>query len=94
MKLIIEVDKKLTCEGFERNFTEEERDILIRAIGNGTPYREQPQGEWIIRGRKLECSNCKRSEYIGTDDVGIMKEEMKLRKYCFNCGAQMKGGAE
>ena len=45
MKLIIDVDEKLVCEGFERTFTEEERDTLIRAIGNGTPYEERPQGE-------------------------------------------------
>jgi len=44
MKLIIDIDEKLACEGFERIFTEEERDILIRAIGNGTPYEERPQG--------------------------------------------------
>ena len=37
MKLIIDVDEKLVCEGFERHFTEEEKDILIRAIGHGTP---------------------------------------------------------
>ena len=37
IKLIIEVDEKLVCEGFERPFTEEERNILIRTIGNGTP---------------------------------------------------------
>lgn len=37
IKLIIEVDENLVCEGFERPFTEEERNILIRAIGNGTP---------------------------------------------------------
>ena len=36
MKLIINVPEKLICEGFERHFTEEEKNILIRAIGNGT----------------------------------------------------------
>lgn len=35
MKLIIDVDENLVCEGFERNFTEAEKDILIRAIGHG-----------------------------------------------------------
>lgn len=38
MELIINVDEKLVCEGFERPFTEEERNVLIRAIGNGRPY--------------------------------------------------------
>lgn len=36
-KLIIHVPEKLICEGFERPFTEEEKDILIKAIGNGIP---------------------------------------------------------
>ena len=35
MKLIIDVDENLVCDGFERNFTEAEKDILIRAIGHG-----------------------------------------------------------
>ena len=37
MKLIIDIPEKLVCEGFERHFTEEEKNILIKAIGNGTP---------------------------------------------------------
>ena len=37
MKLVINVPEKLTCEGFERPFTEEEKNILIKAIGNATP---------------------------------------------------------
>ena len=45
MKLIVDVDEKLVREGFERPFTEEERNILIRAIGNGTPYN--PTGDLI-----------------------------------------------
>lgn len=43
MKWIIDVDEKLVCEGFVRNFTEEERDILIRAIRNSIPYEEKPK---------------------------------------------------
>lgn len=37
MRLIIDIPEKLVCEGFERLFTEEERNTLIKAIGNGTP---------------------------------------------------------
>jgi len=47
IKRIIEVDEKLVCEGFERTFTEEERDILIRAIGNSKPYDDS--GDLISR---------------------------------------------
>lgn len=46
MKLIIDVDEKLVCEGFERQFTEEEKDILIRAIGHGTPL---PKGHGRLK---------------------------------------------
>lgn len=46
MKLIIDVDEKLVCEGFERHFTEEEKDILIRAIGHGTPL---PKGHGRLK---------------------------------------------
>lgn len=35
IELIIKVPEKLVCEGFERPFTEEERKILINAIGKG-----------------------------------------------------------
>ena len=59
MKLIIDVDKKLVCEGFERTFTEEERDTLIRAIGNGIPYEERPHGEWnYIQVGMCVCPFC------------------------------------
>lgn len=37
MQVVIDIPEKLVCEGFERLFTEEEKNILIKAIGNGTP---------------------------------------------------------
>lgn len=59
MRLIIDVDEKLVCEGFERSFTEEERAILIRAIENGIPYKE------------IGCFNCKHHRpYMTTDGRG------------------------
>lgn len=78
MKLIIDVDEKLVCEGFERIFTEEERNILIRAIGNGTPYEERPQGKWLITWERyiFQCSYCH----------GVSGKY----NYCPNCGADMK----
>ena len=82
MKLIIDIDEKLVCEGFERIFTEEERDILIRAIGHGTPYEERPHGEWVMnkispRGRNYTCTNCQK--------VSRSKSE-----FCQKCGADMR----
>ena len=35
MQMVINIPKKLACEGFERPFTEEEKNVLIKAIGNG-----------------------------------------------------------
>lgn len=37
MKRIIDVDENLICEGFVRNFTEEEKDVLINAIRYSIP---------------------------------------------------------
>ena len=45
MELVIKVPKKLVCEGFERPFTEEEKSILIKAIGNGTPLSKESEVE-------------------------------------------------
>jgi len=49
MKLIIDIPEKLACEGFERPFTDEEVNILLRAIGNGTPL---PKGHRDLIDRK------------------------------------------
>lgn len=89
MKRIIDVDENLICEGFVRNFTEEEKDVLIRAIENGIPYEERPQGEWIIDGHHIRCNRC--NEYICNTD----REGNKIPdNFCPNCGSEMKGGAE
>jgi hypothetical protein len=37
MQIVIDVPQKLVYEGFERPFTEEEKNFLIKAIGNGIP---------------------------------------------------------
>lgn len=50
MKLIIDAPDEIVKKGFEGPLTDEERQILIRAIGNGTSY-EEPQGE-----HKIACN--------------------------------------
>ena len=46
MQIVIDVPKKLVCEGFERPFTEKEKNVLIKAIGNGTPLdKYKAEGE-------------------------------------------------
>ena len=60
MQIVIDIPEKLACEGFERPFTEEEKNVLIKAIGNGTPL---PKGHGrlidsnILKGHidKLPC---------------------------------------
>ena len=56
-----------------------------RAIAAG--YRKQSEGEWIIKGdylKIMECSAC-----------GIMTASIHEKtRFCPNCGARMKGGAE
>ena len=37
MHIVIDIPEELAYEGFERPFTEKEKNILIKAIGNGTP---------------------------------------------------------
>jgi hypothetical protein len=49
IELVIKIPEKLACEGFERPFTEEEKNVLIKAIGNGTPL---PKGH----GRLVDMS--------------------------------------
>lgn len=66
---------------------------ILKAVKNGVPYKDKPQGEWIVEKNKfgdiLHCSICgarpRRSEY-GYD---------LHDKFCNECGAKMKkGGAE
>lgn len=74
MKLIIDVDEKLVCEGFERPFTEEERNILIRAIGNAKSYN--PSGDAISREALKKALNfVYNCDYIGsTSKEGIASD--------------------
>lgn len=80
MKRIIDVDENLVCEGFVRNFTEEEKDVLITAIRNSIPY--EPKGEWVVIHNalgetKYQCNRCK--HYIKPSDD---------KNFCPNCGSR------
>ena len=93
IKLIIEVPENLVCKGFEQPFTDEERQILIRAIGNGTLYKENT-GEWIMQRHDIDgcfytCSNCGRMIRVPLfiDDPED-NETLEDYPYC-HCGAKM-----
>lgn len=65
------------------------RKEATKAIDAG--YRKQSEGEWIDMGyyihnkRIYKCSACANSE---------AKDALTSARYCPNCGAKMKGGAE
>ena len=65
MQIVIDVHTKIVCEGFERPFTEEEKNVLIKAIGNGTPL---PKGHGrLIDADALEKKMCDREMEMGDD---------------------------
>lgn len=39
-EIVISVPVDLVCNGFDRPFRDYEKDILIKAIGNGKPYKD------------------------------------------------------
>lgn len=101
MKLIIDVDEKLVCEGFERHFTEEEKDTLIRSIGNGTPYKERPsitQGHWRSVGFEKGyafciCPKCGKTIKLVRDSRNEFCCIADIREKaiaCLYCGARME----
>ena len=87
MELIINVDEKLVCEGFERPFTEEERNILIRAIGNGRPYN--PSGDLISRDDALKAVD----ERPKGEWKRITEETANIQMFlCSVCGRKVEVG--
>lgn len=55
IKLIIEVDEKIFCKGFEQPLTDEERTTLLQAVGNGKPYDDS--GDLISRSALKDKCN-------------------------------------
>jgi len=86
IKLIITVPEDVVCKGFEQPLTEEERQTLIRAIGNGTLYKENT-GVWELSGYSevgkdwYKCSCCGRT-------IHTVEANLKEYPYC-HCGAKM-----
>ena len=69
MKRIIDVDENLICEGFVRNFTEEEKDVLINAIRYSIPYEEKPT---------VNCKSC--DGYEAGYSAGLKDAERPRRR--------------
>lgn len=62
MKLIIDVPEEIVKKGFEGPLTDEERMIIIRAVGNAVPYEEKPLKEDVFT-RKEELTE-EESEWL------------------------------
>ena len=73
-------------------------DSFIRILAGhiySAGYRKQSKGEWIIiNNRNLEiireCTNCHAKTYYPIE----LKFNCRKSRYCEDCGAEMKGGAE
>lgn len=82
MKLIIDIPEDLYNKlvKYKEFYTS---TTIFSAITNGTPYEERPQGEKIKKKPYgwVYCSEC---------DSLLEPQD----KFCWNCGAEMKGGAE
>lgn len=88
--LIISVPEELVCSGFERPFTEEEKDILIKAIGNGIP-KVIKTGHWDV------CAVTKNGIIENWHKCSVCDWKNALvipRNYCPKCGAKMDEAPE
>ena len=75
-----EKDKEMTLAIFD----------LVKALKNGTPYEERPQGKWIDHSEDygyVECPFC--------HELTSCSDNADELHYCWSCGAKLgRGGAE
>ena len=87
MKLIIDIDDNVFTRLFDNGVdtSSDDRKVIDRAVRNGEPYEERPQGEWIVDTEHsitmtfYKCTNC---DYFGG---------ATHYNYCPHCGADMRG---
>lgn len=90
MKLIIDIDDNVFTRLFDNGVdtSSDDREVIDRAVRNGMPYDESPQGEWIHNGINIEgmdiyrCSVCNRL-------IVTWSARVQEYPYC-HCGAKMK----
>ena len=89
MKLIIDIPdvEYNRIKEWEDNITGYQTSLaLYRAVRDGTPYEERPQGKWIFMqgvtcGGYYKCNKCG-------------EVERAEKNYCSNCGSEMRGKEE
>ncbi len=88
MQIVINIPEKLACEGFERPFTEEEKNILIKAIGNGAPLRKGHDKlidvkdllEYLCLEDTKENRKLNMGEHITIEDIDRIKPVIEADK--------------
>ena len=95
MKLIIDIPEDMYNDAnilIVKDFPE-----LKKAIINGAPYEDRPQGYWIKNCDSCDCSNCYDSgaRFTRKDCSGRCSNCGELQcctdNFCPNCGADMRG---
>lgn len=78
MKIVIDIPEGLVCDGFERTFTEKEKNILIKAIGNGTPL-PKGHGRLIDYGYVVDAIDdwVNAEEYRYTNATDYLRNRIK-----------------
>ena len=73
-------------------------DVCKACLLYNAGYRKQSEGHWlIIEYEYFTCSKCGYYHPNGCDTTKEAKEKLAdgiYPKYCAECGAKMKGGAE
>lgn len=99
MKRVIDIPEEgydWIKNGFPDN---EDKEFLIEAVKNSTPYEERPQGEWIVTAEdndgvhRICCPFCFYEKGSNNTDP-IIVTFTNFPKFCENCGADMRGGTE
>lgn len=83
MKVVIEIPDGYIADGCFLNNIQNGSIAcgqILKAVKNGTPYRERPKGRWIPARGTYYCSCCRHYAY-----------DSQRFDFCQDCGAEMKG---